>query len=286
MKPPTEKQAASVIVELLADLLDSPPRAIRLREAGPSTGYDYSISAPGRRFLVEYKNSASVGPLATAIFRLKHAGEADQGGNLPLIVVPFMGQVGRDLCEQSGLSWMDLSGNAKNDAPELRIQSKAAPIDTVTVAGRPTCSHPRVANPREFLLQPRHFQTQAELARQTGLDDGYVSKIVRRLEQEEFVEANDDGAVRPRDPKLLLDAWYDAYDFKRHRVLRGHVPARSGDELIEKIAKRFDKEKLVVCGDGSERGMALHQVCFVPACDCLYQLNANPVAAEGNRVFR
>lgn len=78
-------------------------------------------------------------------------------------------------------------------------------------------------------------QTQSELARETGLDDGYVSKIVRRLAQEEYLDANDAGAVRPRDADLLLDAWRDAYDFGRHRILKGHVFARSGEELLAKM---------------------------------------------------
>ena len=251
MKPPTEKEAASEVVDLLAELLGSSPKAIRLREAGAANGYDYSLSASRYRFLVEYKNSASAGPLATAVDRLKRSAEARQVEGLPLLVVPFMGPVGRELCEKSGMSWLDLSGNAKIVASGLRIRIEGRP-NKYSDRGRPpnvfASKSSRIA--RHLLLQPRRYQTQAEVARQTGLDDGYVSKIVRRLIHEQFLEANDDGAVRPRDPNLLLDAWHGAYDFSRHRVMKGHVPARSGDELLQGIAKRFSEEKLAYAATG------------------------------------
>ena len=101
MKPPSEKQAAAEIVDLLADLLDSSPKKIR-SQAAAANGYDYSISVPGHRFLVEYKVSASAGPLAGAVDQLKKYADAHQDKGLPLIVVPFMGQVGRELCDRSG----------------------------------------------------------------------------------------------------------------------------------------------------------------------------------------
>jgi hypothetical protein len=46
--------------------------------------------------------------------------------------------------------------------------------------------------------------------RWTGLDDEYVSKIVRRLKHKHDLDTNAEGAVRPLDPNLLLAAWSDA----------------------------------------------------------------------------
>ena len=251
MKPPTEKQAASEINDLLADLLGKSSKDVRLEDAGGSKAYDCSISLPGNRFLVEYKSSASVGALATAVDRLRKYAESHRGGGLPLMVVPFMGQVGRELCEKSGVSWLDLSGNAQIAAPGLRIRIEGRP-NKYRDRGRP----PNVFAPkssriaRQLLLQPQRFQTQAELARQTGLGDGYVSKIVRRLEQDELVDTNELGAVRARDPNLLIDAWHDAYDFNRHRIIKGHVPARSGDELLHRVAKQLSQDNLAYAATG------------------------------------
>jgi hypothetical protein len=250
MKPPSEKQAAAEIVDVLADLLGSSPKKIR-SQAAAANGYDYSISVPDHRFLVKYKKSASAGPLAVAVDHLKKCVGGNQDKGLPLIVVPFMGQVGRELCDKSDISWLDLSGNAKIIAPGLRIRVEGRP-NKFTDRGRPpnifAAKSSRVA--RQLLLNPKQSQTQAELARQTGLGDGYVSKIVRRLEQEQYLNINSDGGVRPRDPDLMLDAWLDAYDFTRHRIIKGHVPTRSGDELIQRTAKSFSREKLEYAATG------------------------------------
>jgi Transcriptional regulator, AbiEi antitoxin, Type IV TA system len=188
---------------------------------------------------------ASAGPLAEAVNRLKLAADALADSGLPLIVVPFMGEVGKEICNRTGVSWLDLSGNAKIVAPGIRIDIEGRP-NKYRGRGRP----PNVFAPkssrvaRQLLLYPQKFQSQAEIARQTGLGDGYVSKIVRRLEQEQYVTSNDDGALRPRDPNLLLDAWQAAYDFNRHQILKGHVPARSGDELLQRVDRRLSHEKI------------------------------------------
>jgi hypothetical protein len=245
MKPPSEKQAASEIIELLADLFCSSPAAISVRHVGATERYDYVVSVPGHRFLAEYKSSASAGPMAAAIDGLKRCGESNAGAALPLIVVPFMGEVGQQICEQSRMSWLDLCGNAKIVAPGLRLWIVGRP-NRYRQRGRP----PNIFAPkssriaRQLLLHPQWFQTQADLARQTGLGDGYVSKIVGRLAQEHYIDADEVGAVRPHDPNLLLDAWHDAYDFNRHRIVKGHVPARSGDELLRRVIKKVLREKL------------------------------------------
>jgi hypothetical protein len=236
MKSPTEKQAAGEIVDLLGDLFGASPKAIRLRPVGAKKRYDYAISVPGQRFMAEYKSNAAAGSVSAAIDGLRRCADDDKSAGLPLLVVPFMGQVGQQLCDRFKVSWLDLSGNAKIVAPGIRIWIEGRP-NKYSERGRP----PNIFAPkssritRQLLLHPRQFQTQVDLARQTDLDDGYVSKIVRRLEAEQYLNTNEEGGVRPRDPDLLLDAWHDAYDFTRHRVIQGHVPARSGDEVVRRV---------------------------------------------------
>ncbi len=245
MKPPNEKQAVSEIVELLAEQFCSSPKAIRVQHVGAALPCDYAISVAGHRFMTEYKSNASTSSVAAAIDGLNRSAEINADLGLPLIVVPFMGQVGLQLCDRSGMSWLDLCGNAKIVAPGLRIWIEGRP-NKYRERGRPpnvfASKSSRVA--RQLLLHPQRFQTQADLARQTGLGDGYVSKITRRLRQENYIDTNEVGALRPRDPNLLLDAWHDAYDFSRHRIMKGHVPARSGDELLRRVVKTVFHEKL------------------------------------------
>ena len=244
MKPPTEKQAGILLLDVLSELFDVKSGEIRLKTSPPSSKYDFSISVPPFRFIAEYKMQASAGQLTNAVKQLKQYTKDNEDKGLPLIVVPFMGTVGRQLCTESQVSWLDLSGNANIDAPGLKIRIEGR-ANKYSDRGRPpnvfASKSSRVI--RQLLFEPDRFQTQADLARKTGLGDGYVSKIVRRLQQEEYVVADDGGAIRARDSNLLLDAWQDAYDFDRHRVLKGHVPARSGEELLERLVNVLSAEK-------------------------------------------
>ena len=245
MKPPNEKQAATEIIDLLADLFCISRTAIQVQQVAASMIYDYAISVPGYRFAAKYKSNASAGSVAAALDGLRRSAETITNAALPLIVVPFMGQVGQQLCDRSRTAWLDLCGNAKIVAPGLRIRIEGRPNKYIE-RGRPpnvfASKSSRIT--RQLLLRPQRFQTQADLARESGLGDGYVSKIVRRLKEQHYIDANDEGAVRPHDPNVLLDAWHDAYEFDRHRIIKGHVSARSGDEVLERAVKAIIHENL------------------------------------------
>jgi hypothetical protein len=55
------------------------------------------------------------------------------------------------------------------------------------------------------------------------VDDGFVRRVDRKIE-----------VVSPR---LLLDAWHEHYDFEKHTVIKGHIAARSGEDLVIALAK-------------------------------------------------
>jgi len=50
--------------------------------------------------------------------------------------------------------------------------------------------------------------------------------------------------VRAKDPRLLLDAWREAYQFSKHTLLQGHVAARSGDALARFVGDTLAAEKI------------------------------------------
>jgi hypothetical protein len=86
--------------------------------------------------------------------------------------------------------------------------------------------------------------TQRELARLAGLDEGFTSRIVHKLEADELVERGNQGALQVGNPDLLLDAWRETYDFEKHRILRGHVATRSGEEGLRQLADAFTKKRV------------------------------------------
>ena len=122
-------------------------------------------------FVVEIKAGSNSAQVSAAIQTLIKNRIQSQAPLSLLVVVPFMGDVGRKLCEDSGVSWADLSGNADIFAPNFRI-----------------------------------------------LIGGH--------------------------PNLLLDSWRGEYDFKKNRIIKGHMAARSSNEILQKISDLLLKEDI------------------------------------------
>jgi hypothetical protein len=138
------------------------------------------------------------------------------------------------------VSWLDLSGNAEISAPGIRVRIEGQP-NRFKRLGRPSSAFApkssRIA--RWLLLHPGQSMTQREIARATDMDEGFTSRIVSRLEDDELVVREPDGAIRARDPDLLLDAWREDYDFSKHQVAKGHVAARSGESLLRQASEQL-----------------------------------------------
>jgi hypothetical protein len=147
-----------------------------------------------------------------------------------------MGDVGRRFCEEAEIGWIDLSGNGHIRAKGLFVHVEGRP-NRFKAAGRPAnVFAPKSARiARWLLIHPDQPISQREIAQAVDMDEGFVSRIVSRLEEEELVLRDQSGRLFPRDPKLLLGAWVESYRFSAHAVLKGHVAARSGEELLAKV---------------------------------------------------
>ena len=201
-----------------------------------------SLHIGRHRFLVETRSAARAALVAEAARKLQSAARAACGNVIPLVVVPFMGDVGREICREFGVHYVDLCGNASIEAPGLRIHVSGCPNRFVE-RGRPSSvfapKSSRVT--RILLLDPRRWWRQGELAERTGLGPGYVSRICTRLASGQLIDRGDRRAVRPRDPGLLLKAWAAEYDFTRHGISTGHVSARSGVELTARLVENCER---------------------------------------------
>ncbi len=194
-------------------------------------------------FVVAVKCDARVLLVREACNQAQTAAERVGRGAIPLVVVSFMGPAGRSVCESSGVSFMDLSGNARVEARGLLIDIDGRP-NRFLHRGRPSSifapKSSRVA--RLMLLDPGRWWRRIEIARHTRLDKGYVSRIVGRLDEAGLINNDDTGRIRPRDPDRMLTAWEEQYRFDRHIITRGHVPARSGVQLCRYLADMLGDE--------------------------------------------
>ncbi len=256
-----ERMAVKVpetLAELLGISLDDFAHVVHQERVDDSLVADFVVSAAGQTFVVEFRKSTGAAPVAAALKDLQKLARRFPRHVVPILAVPFMGEVGRRLCEEAGVGWIDLSGNAHIVAPGIRVIIDGRP-NRFRSAGRPpnlfAPNSSRVA--RWLLIHPTESFTQRQIARALDMTEGFVSRIVSRLEHEGYIARNESRAIRVKDPALLLDAWRETYQFSKHTIHRGHVAARSGDALLRFVSEILTEEGIEYAATGLAAAWAL-----------------------------
>lgn len=235
----------------LAELLDVEPSKVRTRLDRRAPAADAVIEILGTTFVVEYKSSGSTAPISAAIEQVRRLVSTIGPRAVPIVAAPFMGPVGRQRCEDAGVAWMDLSGNARIFAPGIRVLVDGQ-SNQFKSRGRPSSAFaPKSSRiSRWLLMHSGHPMKQGEIAQATAMDEGFTSRIVSRLEEQNFVLRGMDGDILLGDPDLLLDAWRETYDFSMHQVIQGHLAARSGEEALRLLAEGMQGLKVRYAATG------------------------------------
>jgi len=212
--------------------------AIQEWDDGKSAGHSHvRLQAGGVCFVILFKAAANTEQIGSALSRLSAMSEPQV---VPLLVVPYMGEAGRALCRARGIAWLDLSGNAEIEVLPLHIRILGMP-NRYKRSGRPESlfASRGVRAARVLLTDVNRIWQQTELAEATGLSAGYLSRLLPRYQEAGFVECRNEGRslrYHVTNPNALLDAWYADYDFNDHTILRGHVAARSGPDLLRELS--------------------------------------------------
>ena len=179
--------------------------------------------------------------VADAIAQLELAEENFPREAIPVVCVPFMGEAGQQACAEAKVSWLDLSGNCRIEAPRLLYWILINDNDFKR-PGRPESTFaPKGSRiSRRLLMEPNRWFQQQTLASITGVNGSHVSRIVGKLLETGLVERKR-RMVRVADADRLLEAWRDEYRFSGHNVIRGHISAGAGDSLLRGIADTFSQ---------------------------------------------
>jgi hypothetical protein len=286
VKSLSEKQALRELPRRLAAILGLPEGEVRVRaEVGPSQA-DLVVTAGAHQFVVEYKSRANAADVLAAIRRVRAQAPVLGRKMIPVVAAPYMGEVGRQLCAEAGVNWLDLSGNAHLEAPGLHVHVEGKPNQFIR-AGRPaTVFAPKSARiTRWLLIHPGRSFSQQQLADATGLDKGLTSRVVRELAAQGLVSRDAAGAVKVADFDALLEAWREAYDFSKHHIVRGHMAARSGDEVLRRLAAEFKRNKLEHAATGLAGAWLLNPFAGFRRVAC-YVAQLPSAEAQGALGFR
>ena len=106
----------------LGELLAVPPSRVKVHRQpaagrGKPAEADLLVTVGDFNFVVECKASGQAASVAMAARSAREFAEQLKKKSIPLVAVPYMGEVGQRLCEETEVCWLDLSGNAHLVAP-------------------------------------------------------------------------------------------------------------------------------------------------------------------------
>jgi len=299
---PTEKMALDSIGKQLAKFAGVSPEQVNvlgeIKSCLPhhSSSISLSIVKVGSyAFVVKFGKLATAPAVTMATAHVKKAVE-EKKTLIPLVLVPFMGNTGAEICSAAGVSWMDLSGNVRINLPGLHVHIEGKP-NGYKKTGRPPSAFAAKGSRivRWLLLHPTEFMTQREICRATDTGEGYTSTIVRKLESDYLISRNDEGAIKPRDPGLLLDAWRESYDFSKHHIIKGSIATRTSDGLLRKLANTLTDKSVSYAVTGLPAAWLLDQfagfrlvtfyLATMPSSDLLKEVDFREVSGSGANVW-
>jgi hypothetical protein len=204
--------------------------------------------------VIEAISSASLPLLKNKIYRLKAA--AAENGRLPVLVAPYLSPERQALCRESGVYYIDLSGNVFLAYGSFYVEKSGFPNKFPEKRQRRNPFSDKASLIlRELLKDVQHIWGIRELAQKIELDPGYVSRMARSLAELKYI-IRIDGKLKIRSPADILEDWVRAYDLKDNRMHRFFCVASSAEEVMDRLRK-LEMPKNIKCALSVQAGASL-----------------------------
>jgi len=182
-----------------------------------------------------------------AVLRLKHCMEHARGRAAGtkkseprlqhgLLLAPFISEGAGKICEDAGISYADLAGNARVAFGTVFISVRSPEAPRRERRELQSLFTPRATRMLRVLLNaPHKIWKVAELAGVARVSLGWASALRQKLAAKEWASLEADG-FRITRPDAVLDAWAGADDWeKRTRIEEYSVPFLDPEELAAKL---------------------------------------------------
>jgi len=174
--------------------------------------------------ICEYKSNGQPRHARSAVLELRNyvAHRAPQA--TPVFIAPYISPAVRLLCEEKGVGYLDLEGNARITFGGVFIERVVTDKPVAEQRELKSLFRPKSAQVlRAMLREPGRAWRVTELSELSGVSLGHVSNVRTGLIDREWARASDDGLILSA-PDALLDAWRDSYTTPSGERLRFYTP--------------------------------------------------------------
>jgi hypothetical protein len=174
--------------------------------------------------ICEYKTNGQPRHARAALLELRDYAVQKAPHATPVFMAPYISPAVRQLCEEKGVGYLDLVGNARIAFGGVYIERKVADKHAAEQRELKSLFRPKSAQVlRALLRHPGRAWRVTELSEISGVSLGHVSNVRTGLIAREWARASDDGLVLSH-PDALLDAWRDSYTAPPGERLRFYTP--------------------------------------------------------------
>jgi hypothetical protein len=190
-------------------------------------------------FVVEAKSQVAAAEAARIAARLDlTARDIKAAGTL--LVTGYLTPLARERLAASGVSYLDLTGNARIvlDRPAMFIESRGADRDPAPrgreVRSLKGGSAARVVRALCDWTPPLGVR---ELARRTEVNAGYTTRVLSLLENEALITRDASGGIASVEWRNLLRRWTQDYAVTRTNRTMAYLEPRSVDALLRRLGE-------------------------------------------------
>ncbi|MBP6762991.1 type IV toxin-antitoxin system AbiEi family antitoxin [Aquabacterium sp.] len=193
------------------------------------------------QLVCEYKSNGQPRYARSAMLELRNYVAHRAPKATAVFIAPYISPAVRQLCDETGVGYLDLEGNARIAFGGVFIERIVADKPAAQQRELKSLFRPKSAQVlRAMLREPGRAWRVTELSETSGVSLGHVSNVRTGLIDREWAHASDDGLVLS-DPNALLDAWRDSYSAPLGERLRFYTPLHgSALETAARSALRSD----------------------------------------------
>ena len=182
------------------------------------------VDGQPRLLICEYKSNGQPRYARSALLELRNYIVHRVPEATPVFIAPYISHAVRQLCEEKGVSYLDLEGNVRIAFGGVFIERMVADRPVAEQRELKSLFKPKSAQVlRAMLREPGRAWRVTELSEISGVSLGHVSNVRTGLIDREWACASDDGLVLT-EPDALLDAWRESYTAPPGERLRFYTP--------------------------------------------------------------
>ncbi len=183
--------------------------------------------------IVEVVSISSLPAMQNKINRLKSSVQGDHA--VPVLVAPYLSPERQKICRDSGVYFIDLSGNVFIAHRSFYVERMGFPNKYPEKRQRrDPFSDKASLILREMLKNPKQQWGIRELAEKVELDPGYVSRMAKSLAESGYA-ARAKGKLKIRFPREIIDDWVRAYNLKRNEHHRFFMLAPDMKSIFRRL---------------------------------------------------